>query len=179
MTDHQVARPIKDHNKLTPSKWSAGRWGQHLLQIKRQLPLLTALCPRATLAATSPPWLLHEANVRLSDQPKRERKTCSSGPYGRRDQSLYIPSSPISCSVYQSEKGPRSRLWTILPNRPIKAGHGWGQHHTQGANLGSNGILKVPVQESHDGCHQPTLDPLLSNQYMPGQHILTCRVLTN
>ena len=30
-----------------------------------------------------------------------------------------------------------------LPNGPVKAGRRWGQRHPQGANLGSNGILKV------------------------------------
>ena len=29
-----------------------------------------------------------------------------------------------------------------LPNGPVKAGRPWGQRHPQGANLGSNGILK-------------------------------------
>ena len=29
-----------------------------------------------------------------------------------------------------------------LPNGPVKAGRRWGQRHPQGANLGSNGILK-------------------------------------
>ena len=31
---------------------------------------------------------------------------------------------------------------TILPNGRIKVGHRWGQRHPQGANPGSNGILK-------------------------------------
>ena len=31
---------------------------------------------------------------------------------------------------------------TKLPNGPVKAGRRWGQRHPQGANLGSNGILK-------------------------------------
>ena len=29
-----------------------------------------------------------------------------------------------------------------LPNGPVKAGRRWGQRRPQGANLGSNGILK-------------------------------------
>ena len=29
-----------------------------------------------------------------------------------------------------------------LPDGPVKAGRRWGQRHPQGANLGSNGILK-------------------------------------
>ena len=29
-----------------------------------------------------------------------------------------------------------------LPNGPVKAERRWGQRHPQGANLGSNGILK-------------------------------------
>ena len=30
-----------------------------------------------------------------------------------------------------------------LPNGPIRAGRRWGQRHPQGANLGSNGVLKL------------------------------------
>ena len=48
---------------------------------------------------------------------------------------------------------------------------GTGAHsasHAQGASLGSDGInigliLKIPVQDSHTGSDQPTLDPLLAN----------------
>ena len=42
---------------------------------------------------------------------------------------VYIETSDI-CTNYQ------------LPNGPVKAGRRWGQRHPQGANLGSNGILK-------------------------------------
>jgi len=34
----------------------------------------------------------------------------------------------------------------ILPIGPIKVGRQWGQRGPHGANLGSNGILKLPVQ---------------------------------
>ena len=34
------------------------------------------------------------------------------------------------------------QLQLQLPNGPVKAGRRWGQRHPQGANLGSNGILK-------------------------------------
>ena len=34
------------------------------------------------------------------------------------------------------------QLQLQLQNGPVKAGRRWGQRHPQGANLGSNGILK-------------------------------------
>ena len=50
-----------------------------------------------------------------------------------------------------------------LPNAPVKAGRRWGQRHPQGANFGSQRNTQFPVQDSHNGCHQPTLGPLLAN----------------
>lgn len=46
-----------------------------------------------------------------------------------------------------------------LPNGSIKVERRWGQRHPQGANLGSNGRLKL-IAETQDGCHQPNPKPL-------------------
>ena len=48
------------------------------------------------------------------------------------------------CGPYGTFFGCRAALITNyqLPDGPVKAGRRWGQRHPQGANLGSNGILK-------------------------------------
>ena len=59
---------------------------------------------------------------------------------------MYVPH--VSVSVLSQQEGcPNPRQTCIitnyqLPNGPVKAGRRWGQRHPQGANLGSNGILK-------------------------------------
>ena len=64
-----------------------------------------------------------------------------------------------------------------LRNDCNKVGRRWGQRHPQGANLGSNGILRVPVQESHTSCHHPSLHPLPDSVLMPGSPCRQCRAV--
>jgi len=49
-----------------------------------------------------------------------------------------------------------------LPNGPVKAGRRWRQRHPQGANLGSNGILKF-LSKTHtiSSMHACTSDPYI------------------
>ena len=49
-----------------------------------------------------------------------------------------------TCAPYMCTNGAIHTIITNyqLPNGPVKAGRRWGQRHPQGANLGSNGILK-------------------------------------
>ena len=64
-----------------------------------------------------------------------------------------------------------------LPNGPVKAGRRWGQRHPQGANLGSNGILKFLSKLKQ--WLPPAPPKSLASQCMSGQPISTCHVLTS
>ena len=44
-----------------------------------------------------------------------------------------------------------------LPNGPVKAERRWGQRHPQGANLGSNGILKFLSKTSAGASTAPVM----------------------
>ena len=80
----------------------------------------------------------------------------------------FLPTSSrwhdITKSDYQITKYPHQikagGWWGPVPN--LRGGW-WGQVCPEGANPGSKGIFKVPDQESHSGCYQLTLDPLLAN----------------
>ena len=60
-----------------------------------------------------------------------------------------------------------------LPNGPVKAGRRWGQRHPQGANLGSNGILKFLSKLKQ--WLPPAPPKSLASQCMSGQPISTCQ----
>ena len=64
-----------------------------------------------------------------------------------------------------------------LPDGPVKAGRRWGQRHPQGANLGSNGILKFLSKLKQ--WLPPAHPKSLASQCMSGQPISTCHALTS
>ena len=64
-----------------------------------------------------------------------------------------------------------------LPNGPIRAGRRWGQRHPQGANLGSNGVLKLLSKLTQ--WLPPAHPRSIASQCMSGQPISTCLVLTS
>jgi len=50
-----------------------------------------------------------------------------------------------------------------LPKGPVKAGRRWEQRHPQGANFGSNGILRVPLI----ALYSAWLGPVKCKQHKP------------
>jgi len=106
--------------------------------------------------------LLHTQPYQLNQHPHMLSENCS------------FPALHLDCNFHshignnmmftQAIKNPTcvSNTNYQLPNGPVKAGRRWGQRHPQGANLGSNGILKF-LSKTHtiSSMHACTSDPYI------------------
>ena len=127
--DHLDAQPqVPSSNTLWVTPETVGLYCQVQDRGNCALHALNAMAGRAIITPNEAQALLRHPQVpRPADG---ERPDCNADGWFRWEAINKLLYYTTTITNYQ------------LPNGPVKAGRRWGQRHPQGANLGSNGILK-------------------------------------